>query len=417
MREPPIVPLILLTITADLVGVEMAPALCSEGGHPVRPLKQKGILMTKFDGTIDNRYRPDLESSQRRVREEEAEEAVPVVQSRELSFVPTRYKKDESAYDPQTRALIEEHKRLELLRHGSKITNLMERWNWLEAMATPDQKQLFLEEHIHAVHQDPVKNEFRLIFLLLVLEPIRRGISKKYIDARGGYNTVKDFSGSGADLRLIQHLDRQDLFDVTRRAALEAIFRYPTPHPDRIFSWFKATVAYRALDELKEELPDLETAGLGDAESVAVSRAVSGLMDLDPPDMRSDLNMGAWMRRVKFRDVFDTVENFYDFSAVRKICDQAIGRLSPGQSVVIRQLYLEEKPAEAIAEEGGVTRSTIDNHASKGRKKMADDDVFFCGLHELGHVKDEARAKDLAEKYPDGKLPDGRRVVHIGMAA
>jgi hypothetical protein len=43
--------------------------------------------MTNFDGTVDNRWRPDLESSQRRVQEEESDEAV---QSRELSLVPPR---------------------------------------------------------------------------------------------------------------------------------------------------------------------------------------------------------------------------------------------------------------------------------------------------------------------------------------
>jgi hypothetical protein len=45
-----------------------------------------------FDNTIDNRWRPDLDSSQRRVREEEEEAALEpaeVVQSRELAFVPT----------------------------------------------------------------------------------------------------------------------------------------------------------------------------------------------------------------------------------------------------------------------------------------------------------------------------------------
>ena len=58
--------------------------------------------MPNFDGTIDNRWRPDLESSQRRVREEEQAE---VVHSRELSFVPARRESFE-AYDAQTAALI-----------------------------------------------------------------------------------------------------------------------------------------------------------------------------------------------------------------------------------------------------------------------------------------------------------------------
>jgi hypothetical protein len=47
-------------------------------------------MCPNFDGAIDNRWRPDLESSQRRVREEERDE---VLYSRELSFVPARRKR------------------------------------------------------------------------------------------------------------------------------------------------------------------------------------------------------------------------------------------------------------------------------------------------------------------------------------
>jgi len=45
--------------------------------------------MPIVNGPIDNRWRPDLESSQRRIRDEELEDlSEKVVYSRELSFVP-----------------------------------------------------------------------------------------------------------------------------------------------------------------------------------------------------------------------------------------------------------------------------------------------------------------------------------------
>jgi RNA polymerase sigma factor (sigma-70 family) len=374
--------------------------------------------MTKFDGTIDNSYRPDLPSSQRRVHEEEVEDAaVEVRYSRELSFVPSTYKPDTSAHDAPTRALIEEQRRLEQKLHGSQVAGLMETWKCKDAMATVEEKQHFLEGHIYAVQQDPVKNEGRLIFLMLALEPIRRGISKRFIEARGGYNEVKDFCGShGADLRLVHDLDREAVFDVTRKAALEAVFRYPSK-PVKLFAWFKETISFRVLDELKRELPDIETSGVRGAEARAVSGVLAGLMELDPPEMRSDLNLGAWMQKIVLRDIFDTVEDFYDFSPVRNACNKAIGKLSPGQGAVIRALYWEEKTAEKVAEDKGVTRSTIDNHASKGRKKMHDDDEFFTALDQMGYVRDAARAKERQEKYPDGVMPDGRRIVSIAKAA
>jgi hypothetical protein len=51
--------------------------------------------MANLERVVDNRWRPDLESSQQRVRDEEREEGLPVIQSRELSFVPARRKQFE----------------------------------------------------------------------------------------------------------------------------------------------------------------------------------------------------------------------------------------------------------------------------------------------------------------------------------
>lgn len=107
--------------------------------------------MPNFDGTIDNRWRPDLESSQRRVREEEQAE---VVHSRELSFVPTRHRSFE-AHDAQTQALIRRVIELERLPHGKQVGQLVEEWHWIDKMKDPCEKQQFLEPRIEAVRRDP----------------------------------------------------------------------------------------------------------------------------------------------------------------------------------------------------------------------------------------------------------------------
>lgn len=57
------------------------------------------------------------------------------------------------------------------------------------------------------------------------------------------------------------------------------------------------------------------------------------------------------------------------------------------------------------------------NQKAKGQSTLRRDDVFFSALHALGRVRDEARARELARKYPDGRLPDGRRRVVIQNAA
>jgi hypothetical protein len=64
-----------------------------------------------------------------------------------------------------------------------------------------------------------------------------------------------------------------------------------------------------------------------------------------------------------------------------------------------------------------VSPSTIYNQKATAQRKLHDDDCFFFALSRLGAVRDRVRAESLAEKYPDGRLPDGRRIVHIGLAA
>lgn len=52
---------------------------------------------------------------------------------------------------------------------------------------------------------------------------------------------------------MIKHVERQELSDVTREAALEALFKFPSPAPDGLFPWLRETIAYRALDKLRGE--------------------------------------------------------------------------------------------------------------------------------------------------------------------
>jgi hypothetical protein len=46
-----------------------------------------------------------------------------------------------------------------------------------------------------------------------------------------------------------------------------------------------------------------------------------------------------------------------------------------------------------------------------------DDDCFFMALCSMRLVRDSERKAQLREKYPDGRLKDGRRIVHINEAA
>ena len=90
--------------------------------------------MSAGDNTRDDRWRPGYVSSERRVREELAEDPERVVHSRELAFVPSRRRPEFEAHDAQTLQLIAEQKRLEQLTHGAAIAERLEQWKWIDTM-------------------------------------------------------------------------------------------------------------------------------------------------------------------------------------------------------------------------------------------------------------------------------------------
>jgi hypothetical protein len=206
-----------------------------------------------FDNTTDNRWRPDFESSRRRVHEEERDEVVQF--SRELSFVPARRKEFEP-HNPQTLALIR--------RITERVSELLEEWSVMDRMKAPEEKQRFLEPFIEAVQHDPQANEALLIFLMVAFEPVRRGVSRRFEMLRSGLTPQpRDLNWSNREeARRLREIDRQAIFDITREAALEAVFGYPTPGPPKFFQWLRGTIAHRALDALAGELPELETSGI-----------------------------------------------------------------------------------------------------------------------------------------------------------
>jgi hypothetical protein len=205
----------------------------------------------------------------------------------------------------------------------------------MDAMRSPEEKQAYLEPLIDAVRRDPVGQEDVLVFLLIALEPVRRGVSGRFIRAHGGVSHA-----DGADwrdrtqARMIQEIERQTLYDVTREGIVEAIFRYPTPPPDRLFPWFRTVVSRQALFQLRKDLTDDKTS-MSAAESEALQLALVGLDDVEPPAMRDRTGLGVWRRSFALRAVYETVEAFYDQGAVRRACTAAIGRLPRGQAEVI----------------------------------------------------------------------------------
>ena len=242
--------------------------------------------MPTGDNTVDNRWRPGFGSSLRRVREEEADvaDAKPVptrtVLSRELSFVPDNRRPSFEGSNPETHALIRRYQDLSSLPNGEAVVARLEEWKWPWAGRSAADKQRYLEPLIHQVRRDPAANEDILLFLLIVFEPVRRSISGAFRRASAGITPQeKDVNWSNrAEAKLLRHVERERLEDVTRSAVLTAILRYPTDSPRALFGWLKETVAHRALDTLRDELPQFTDGSLDAPEA----RAIGVFLDLAP---------------------------------------------------------------------------------------------------------------------------------------
>jgi DNA-directed RNA polymerase specialized sigma24 family protein len=297
---------------------------------------------------------------------------------------------------------------------------MLEEWGWIDRMKTGDEKQRFLEAKIAQVQRDPVGNRALLTFLLVAFEPIRRSVSNAFVRAHSGLTPEpRDIRWANRqEARLIRHAAREELFDVTREGALEAIYRYPLHKPPaRFFLWLRETIAHRALEKLTGELPAAETTGSTRAAAEAMQSVLSGLNEQEPPPMRDRKGMRKWRQRIEMRDVFEIVAEFFQHDPVRDACRAAIGRLPKGQREVIDACYYEEVDVADVAAAREVSASTVYNQRSQAHRRMSEDDVFFSRLYALQEVRDHARARYLREAYPDGRLPDGRRLVVLTQEA
>ena len=216
---------------------------------------------------------------------------------------------------------------------------------------------------------------------------------------------------------MIREIDKQLLYDVTRSGAIEAIFRYPAPAPRKFFPWLRETIAHRTLDHLHGELAQIQTRSHNPEEAGAIQAALAGFEQADPPVMRDRAGLRQWRARIHVRDVFEVVDQYFDESAVAQLCRAAVGRLPASQKAVIEGYFFQQASVPDLAAHRGVSPSTIYNTKQQAQARLRADDCFFAALYGIGVVRDRARALALAVRYPDGRMPDGRRIVHIDHAA
>jgi RNA polymerase sigma factor (sigma-70 family) len=323
-------------------------------------------------------------------------------------------RRESEAHNAQTRALIAQWKALDKLDHSGKVVPLLERWQWLDQMSGPAEKQRFLEPHLEAVRRDPVAHEAELLFLVLVCEPMRRSVAAQLCAVRLGLEPrSKAAWHRREEARRLEQIERERLFLITQDAVLEALYRYPVPPPDRFFPWMRETIAHRALDFVRSELPEVETTPATAEEAEAMQAHLHGFEGAEEPVMRDRAGLRGWRLLVNASSVFAGAAEYFEFQQVRLVCRDAIGRLPHRQREVIDEYFFAEREVPAIAERRRVSESTAYNLKTQAQHKLHDDDCFFAALHGLRLVRDEARLRRIHRLYPDGRLPDGRRIVAI----
>ena len=130
---------------------------------------------------------------------------------------------------------------------------------------------------------------------------------------------------------------------------------------------------------------------------------------------QSDLATGAGSNGLL--PLYPAVAKFSEIAGVRQVCRTAVSRLPAKQQAVIEQHYYGGLEPMQIAMESGVSRSTVYNHKTQALRTLHEDDCFFMALCGMRLVRDSVRPAALMAQYPDGRLPDGRRVVYIDAAA
>ena len=302
------------------------------------------------------------------------------------------------------------------LEHSAKLVPWLDTWAQLQRTVGPAERHDFLDRFIRRVQRDPQAHQAELVFLLVVFDPVRGSAIKALREAR--FREPTDFSAiprqRREEARMLAEVERNELDRAATEALLEAIARYPTPRPERLFPWIKNTLGHRLLDVLRADLHGQNPRGIVGAEHAAVQNTLHDLGELEAPAMAADSPQRREVRRVAVGADLPTLAGHYaEHHEVRDACRRAVGRLAPRQQQVIEAVELGDYSPEEFAERRRVTRSTVYNLAAQARNRMHDDDIFFVELHRLRIVRDEARIAYLQARYPDGYLPDGRRRVAI----
>ncbi len=317
--------------------------------------------------------------------------------------------------DAAVQSMIQQYEELYQLRKADVVVPLIEEWRYLEAMGATEKKQLLLESLLPRVQREPAAHEGELIFVLLTLEPIRRSICRRLLQGCPlGRNEPEPARHRRQEARWLRDLQRQEFFDATRAITLELVHGYRfNVALGRIFGWFRETLSWRVL-KLYEREYLTENRSLTALERRRLARFLHGLDALEPPETEPSAGYRRWRRMLgDMRPIFVSVEEYRARPEVQRACREAVDRLSPRRRDTILAYYYRGMGLEQIARRDGVAVSTVGNTKIAAEACLRGDDLFYCALDSLHLIRNDARREEIALKHPDGRLPDGKRLVWV----
>jgi RNA polymerase sigma factor (sigma-70 family) len=306
---------------------------------------------------------------------------------------------DAHGHDQNTFRLINQRKALDQLPNAEFIVPALDQWKHWSKMDDWDSRNGLLEQLTGKLRRrEAHAGEIQL--LILVCRPTWAAVAAS-LRGRAGLDHADIRSESPfrrEEARRVDQLDRAELDQVIQHALLDALRSCPRPFPPRFFPWLKEVLSYRALDHVREELGEHDTAL---PEDVQIHDVLDSMLHNERAHSAASFAQPAspayamWLRTFDLPRLFELAEEFAPYARTRVACERAIDRLPARQKEVVQAHYFEATPQADLAKRVGVAASTVRNTHRGALRNLRQDDELFRVLDEVGKVRDRARRLQL----------------------
>lgn len=305
---------------------------------------------------------------------------------------------DPNAHDQATFRLINQRKQLDLLPDADFVVPTLDNWMHWSKMDDWDSRNRLLEELTGKLRRREATTG-EITFLVTVCRPTWAMVAAN-LRTYGGVDMDPGAEGfrKREEAHRVNQLDRAELDQVIHNALLDALLDCPRPFPRRFFPWLKTTLAYRALDHVRQDLGEHDTNLPHDDGIKDVLDTILG----DPGHPGASFYAAPaspahsqWLRTLDLPQVFDLAEEYATYNRTRSACERAVDRLPDRQRSVIRDRYYRAMTQVEIAEVRGLAASSVRTSHGQALGNLRRDNELFEVLAAVGKVRDRARREKL----------------------